>query len=276
MRIINPPNDPIVNNFQKVDRACRIKKPVPVKLPTGREVIGICINRAYSGSSVARVSRGIGNNAVYTDGNFKGQPVKQVIFNEVAKFLIDVCNGSIRSKRDFDNRHDALCTSLVGDYQYTKHGEERNSQITYGIAQKLLNMALKYLFVEYNNRKVAIPNNAYDWFHCPIDGIVLENLCFIYNGTPYFTLIRKTNGAYTYNGKTWSKLDRNSYLSLKNEIEKVINLAPKGNFTPIAPLELDFLIWSPDGSKRLNSLIASKLGVNINNSIKALRGKVVV
>ncbi|WP_456341910.1 hypothetical protein [Thermovibrio sp.] len=272
MKVITPPSDPVVNHFQKVDRACRIKKPVqPIKGPA---IVGVCINRAYSGSSVARVCRGIGKNAIYTSGRFRGQPVKKTMFNEVTKFLINVINGLIKSKADFDNRHDNLCTSLVGYYQYTKNGERESGQITYGVAQKLLNMALKYLFVEHNNGKIVILNNSYDWFHCPIDGIVLENLSFIYNGTPYFTLIRKTNGAYTYNGKTWSKLDRSSYLSLKNEIERVINLAPKGNFTPIAPLELDFLIWNPNGSKKLNPLVANRLGVN--GSIKALRGCVIV
>ncbi|RKQ60443.1 hypothetical protein C7457_1520 [Thermovibrio guaymasensis] len=276
MKVITPPNDPIVNYFQNVDRACRIKKPVPVRLPTGLGVIGICINRAYSGSSVARVCRGIGNNAVYTSGNFREQSVKQIMFNEVARFLIDVCNGSIKSKRDFDNRHNALCTSLVGNYQYTKSGKRGKGQVTYGIAQKLLNMALKYLFVEHNNGIVTIPNSAYDWFHCPIDGIVLKNLSFIYSGTHHFRGIRRVNGAYTYSGKTWSKMDRSSYLSLKDEIERVINSAPNGKFTPITPLELDFLIRNPNGSKELNPLIAGRLGINRNNSIKVLRGIVIV
>ena len=107
--------------------------------------------------------------------------------------------------------------------------------VHYGQAQKLVNMALKYLYNEYAHYRgvcnhLGYPDGNLDWFfHLPIDKQIRGHLAANYG----FTHPRNV---------AWSKWDRGHYLAFQTELRMRLNPAYK-------PLEIDYLLWNaPDAS----------------------------
>jgi len=139
----------------------------------------LAMTRGYSDAK--RVCRCI-KNAVYTSGNFKGQNVLGTIFSEINHFIHNL--NSYPNQNSFDQAHDNLCLSICGNYNgYNSVGKPCSHRITYGIAQKILNMTLKYMYVEHrlNPSFGLLPNNVEGFFHCPVDSYILSGLNLVNN-----------------------------------------------------------------------------------------------
>lgn len=109
---------------------------------------------------------------------------------------------------DFDTWHREVCESLVETYQEIKDENNKNF-FTYGNAQKLLNMALKYLWL------LDMLPGGIDGalLHTPIDSYILQKL------ENSIENISAENGSYKYNGETWSQLsDYEHYIELQKTI----------------------------------------------------------
>lgn len=75
--------------------------------------------------------------------------------------LLVLISKELESQKDFDSLHQELCDSLIGTW----------SILTYGQAQKWINMTLKYWLVLGEHRIKNIEKNA-RFFHIPIDSYV--------------------------------------------------------------------------------------------------------
>ncbi len=229
MTLTNIDSNIIKNFVDNSKNTCKITK-LNISIPNNYEQVQLALTRAYSDTK--RVCRGI-NNSIYICGSFVGQPVLQTIFEEINKFISNL--KYIKTQREFDNKHDKLCLSLSCAYQDIYQNE--CYKVTYGIAQKILNMTLKYLYIEDTiNRKNILPSGIEDYFHCPIDGVLLCNLKhadahYFYN----INIVGKNRGVFCTT--PWYKFSQTDYLCflylLRN---KLLN--------GVKQLEVDFHLWN--------------------------------
>lgn len=227
-------NANIINDFiQNSPSTFGIRAPntsIPTSIIVNSPEIALAMTRAYRDTQ--RVCRYI-QGSTYTSGHFTNQPVLGTIFTEIYNFVTNL--NTFTTQISFDKAHDNLCSSLCGNYT----SNQKNHNITYGIAQKIVNMTLKYLFVEHriNPHLGLLPNSTVeDFFHCPIDSYLLRKLNLV--DPNYFSMIRQNNSTATFNGRTWSNLTRGDYLHFLNVLRN--KLLPH-----VKQLEVDFSLWSP-------------------------------
>jgi len=219
-----------------------INKPLGGYIPKDPD-INIAISRGYR--DIQRNCHYI-SKAKYTSGIFSGDNVKQTIYQEILKFIQNL--SSISSQSQFDIAHDNLCQSLVGSYTgYNSQGKSGAYVFTYGLAQKILNMTLKYLCVcEYFGRVSILPSGIERFFHCPIDSYVLQTLHYM--DKKYFSMITNSTGTWTFNNNPWSKLKRCDYMSFLNKYRN--KLLPW-----VYQLEAEFHLWTPTPGHLSNSTV---------------------
>ena len=78
-----------------------------------------------------------------------------------------VLSGLVDGQAQYDQWHRECCDRLIATF-----AEVGQHKLYYGQAQKWINMALKYLFVLDRD----LTSRNYQYFHIPIDNIVLEKL----------------------------------------------------------------------------------------------------
>lgn len=204
-------------------------------------------------------------NARYTAGRFRGRPVLETIFSELYSFITKL--NSYSNQTSFDTAHDNLCSSLCGDYTgFSSKGRQGNSQITYGITQKLVNMTLKYLYVAHrlNPGLNLLPNNSVEgFFHCPVDSYILRKLRLA--DPNYFRMISATNSTVQFCRKSWSKFSRDNYICFLRVFRNKLQ-------SGIKQLEVDFYLWSNSPNALSQSVV--KLLRLRNNSPTSLIGNV--
>jgi hypothetical protein len=118
----------------------------------------------------------------------------------------------IDSQESFDQWHKSCCKKLIQCF-------EDYGNFHYGHAQKWINMTLKYVFV-LDQQKT---NNIYQYFHIPIDNVVLEGL-------------KGMKGIYSFTVSCpWSKID--SYEEYLN-----FQIWFRNTFYGI-PMDNEFRLW---------------------------------
>lgn len=275
-------NQLIMGNFiRNSQRTYRLTKPHRAyTLPPAPNInVIMAITRAYADTQ--RTCHFI-SRASYTSGIYKGNNVLKTIFDEIYRFVCNIATGII-TNANFDTEHDILCSSLCGPYSgVNSKGYNGSSAITYGHAQKILNMTLKYLYVEqyYRGplrppllRPPLFPPNIEDSFHCPVDSYILHSLkiagTFI---SPHITISGKIpNTSEYYNNPhpraTWSNLNQQQYKDfLKNY---------RASLLPgIKQLEAEFHLWSnPKGI--LSPVTVAHFGLP-NNTPASLKGVLLI
>ena len=133
---------------------------------------------------VSRTCKGISHYAKEKD------EAKEYISKNFTKLL------KFNSQKDFDKEHQLLCNDIIGII---------NNDFTYGKAQKVLNMTLKYYVVD---KWDEIQEDEIKFLHSPIDRKILEYLKEIDNN------IRSI--------KVWSKMNCNDYYNLQKVIRKIV------------------------------------------------------
>jgi len=256
----------IIDDFiNKSNYTFRIKTINPVvqnTIGSAPDYVKLSITRGYADAK--RVCRFI-RNAVYTSGFFKGKPVLETIFSQLGSFIFNL--SSFSNQLSFDKAHNDLCSSLCGDYTgVSSKGKPGGYRITYGIAQKIVNMTLKYLFVEHilHPSQRILPNNRVeDFFHCPIDSYVLKKLRFA--DPSYFSMISANRSTAYFCRKPWSKLSKSDYLCFLQVLKN--KLLPN-----VKQLEIDFYLWSTSPIY-LSQMVVNHLNLP-NNLPESLVGKV--
>lgn len=156
--------------------------------------------------------------------------------NEDAKNIVrDYANETVNSKSFDYNKFYKIAEELC-----RKFNPEINDELkfTFGNAQKLLNMTMKYLYIMcYDNKKLR---ENFRHYHCPMDGIMIDKV-----KKEFKNCSRKEKeehiGKFKY--KSWSRLtftnkDKEAYNQFQ---ESVKFLAKKQN---LSPLEYDYYLWN--------------------------------
>lgn len=129
-------------------------------------------------------------------------------------------NGSITSEKEFDEWHEQLCKKIVDEYKKSK------IQLTYGQAQKWVNMTIKYLYLlEYKEYSV---DNIIKWLHIPVDNYIFKAVDDKLN-------IKKPMDI------SWSRWDNyDEYLKYQKDIREKIE---KDRNIDVPPLLWEFKNW---------------------------------
>lgn len=166
------------------------------------------------------------------------QPSKNTIgVNEVLGWLADriyeyfnFTPNTPNTQRDFDEFHESLCDGYM-----TKLNACRCAtgypDITYGNAQKMINMVFKYLACYEDYNKYA---DLFSYCHIPIDEDILVKLNTIFY-VPNINIYR-----YHYKGLPWTSFTKPIYKDLVNDYR-----AAMGGIIGAHPwLGIDFWYWN--------------------------------
>ena len=159
-------------------------------------------------------------------------------------------NSSIDSQEAFDAKHKDLChyyMKLLNDYQFV---------IKYGQAQKVVNMALKYLFCCED----AGSNPVFQYCHMPLDGLIM-NWCKDWCKKEYKISVNSDKDA-------WSKLAEEKYTEITNAIFKKLKSRDVKYFIgedeesklSVIPLEAELVIWREEARKKTTKELLTQLG----------------
>lgn len=148
------------------------------------------------------------------------QKLKNDCRTKVVKLIeteIQKCN-SIDTVEKYDEFHDYLCLCIIDCYD-----NQTIAEITYGQAQKWVNMTMKYLCVLYEGRCDWL-NKIYSFLHIPIDSIILDKAK------------KEFPNDFSVNNTPWSQLSREEYITIQNKLRAVIK--------DVALIDWEFKAWN--------------------------------
>jgi hypothetical protein len=172
---------------------------------TSNELLNAVIDRAYRDFN--RTLHGLGENQTKNKYNNLRNVIKGIV-QEIDKI-------NFQTQDNFDQWHKSKCDEIISSFANIPY------QLSYGQAQKWLNMTLKYLTALSFDTKDSIKSN-YHFFHIPIDNIIQEQL-------EKYGIIKIKN--------RWSRInDYKSYLDYQKEIRE--------KFCHNTPLEVEFVLFN--------------------------------
>ncbi|WP_455520946.1 hypothetical protein [Parvimonas micra] len=130
-------------------------------------------------------------------------------------FKTEIDNLTSKIQGDFDKWHEQLCKKIIDEYKKSK------IQLSYGQAQKWVNMTIKYLYILEVEGYTF--DSVFENLHIPIDNYV-------------FDAVEKELGIKRP-VDAWSKLDKKEYLKYQEDIRGELR---KKN---ISPLIWEFENW---------------------------------
>ena len=125
---------------------------------------------------------------------------------------------SIDTVEKYDKFHDSLCLRIIDCYD-----NQTIAEITYGQAQKWVNMTMKYLCVLYEGQCDWL-NKIYSFLHIPIDSIILDKAK------------KEFPNEFPVNNTPWSQLSREEYITIQNKLRAVIK--------DVALIDWEFKVWN--------------------------------
>lgn len=146
--------------------------------------------------------------------------------------------------------HDRYCNTLIGD-----------GLMTYGQAQKIVNMAFKYLYclVGFYASHNGI-EKKFDDCHMPLDGIMLE---WIYRNANEDSCVQKTKiGSWSKMNYSEEDIDSEGHYTYRFYVKMINSYCEKERKTP---LEIDFENW-----QEMSFILAAE------EFIKTFEGKTIV
>lgn len=216
------------------------------------DIIHAAINRAYRDAASHVLS--------LKDDSKKDTEKGKKLFADacdcIEKFINDVLTNGTQNKlneNEYDEKHQDLCKKLKEMYsKCTNSGYE----FSYGIAQKWVNMTMKYLgviltiFAECKDKNDFIAFHksfqaVESYLHIPIDGYILEYVSKEeYSIVEPIDIAKKENN----NNLAWSKYKEDDYQKLQSSIkETFIN-----ETTPTLDWENEAWIKVAQDKKQLN------------------------
>lgn len=160
--------------------------------------------------------------------------------NEYAKNIVRDYADDIINKKSFD--YYDIAKKLCDEFNSEKNSDH---QFTFGNAQKLLNMTIKYLYIMcYKNSNVR---ECFKKCHCPMDGIMIDK---VINELKDLKKIgdaqvqEHTKRGYIgfLKSKSWSRLSFRDDKAIYEQFQKSVKfLADKQG---LSPLEYDYYLWN--------------------------------
>jgi hypothetical protein len=170
------------------------------------DFVDACIDRAYRDFN--RTMRGIGK----TQSKEKYTLLK----GRLKSFIHEILTNTFYIQADFDNWHWRKCDVLKSEFR-----NQLAFPLSYGQAQKWINMSLKYCFALGEDKVPGISKN-YQFFHIPIDNIIQNKL------------LKENIQKFPF---PWSHIDNyNSYL----DYQKTVRNKFKGQI----PMEVEFKLFN--------------------------------
>ena len=205
------------------------------------DIISAAINRAYR-DAASHVLSLKDDSKKDTE---KGQDLFAEAGNLIKVFIEEVLTNGTQNKlnkKDYDEKHKNLCDALISKY---KGCANSGYEFSYGIAQKWVNMTMKYLgviltifaeskdkndFVTFHESFQAVES----YLHVPIDGYILEYVSNKkYSNVEPIDIAKKENK----NNLAWSKYEKDDYQKLQISIKEMyIN-------EPTFPLDWENEAW---------------------------------
>ena len=158
-------------------------------------------------------------------------------------------DSSIDSQEAFDAKHKVLCNKymdLLKKYGYA---------IKYGQAQKVVNMAFKYLFCCED----ASSKPAFEYCHMPLDGLIM-NWCKDWCKKEYGISVNSDKDA-------WSKLTEKKYTDITKAIfcklksgDVEYSIGDENTILPKIPLVAELVIWPEEARKKTTKELLTQLG----------------
>ena len=152
---------------------------------------------------------------------------------------------TMTSQSGFDEWHLETCKNLID--KFGTWGVD--SKLTYGQAQKWINISFKYLYAFTlfgccaKGFPVEIDVSKMEYCYLPLDNIVICSLSqeeidkLKKKNTKW--KINKKRKSWTYDGRSWSKLTETDYITIQEDLRKVFGKTRKGQ----TMLQIDFDIW---------------------------------
>ena len=136
--------------------------------------------------------------------------------------------------------HKAKCEEIMGTMNTAIFQDDslilKSNSFTYGLAQKWVNMTLKYLWLLDRLPEGLTAKSL----HVPIDSFILEKL-----QEENVDEIRRDGDTYKYKGKSWSQLDDyDAYLDIQTKIGQIAGKT--------FPIEWEGPAWIEVAKKRSN------------------------
>lgn len=145
--------------------------------------------------------------------------------NKISKSMADYFmeHDPMSTQEEYDLMQEDLCIIWIKKMKETLFG-------TYGCAQKIVNMAFKYLYcIDYETKKY------YEWFrfcHITIDFYILD---WMRQNKSVSSKIKLSNSI------EWSNLDYEMYMILQGNA--VMGIEDTSTFVDCTPIEAEFIIW---------------------------------
>lgn len=143
--------------------------------------------------------------------NFKKE-VKAILKNIMKNEDKNQNINNIKNQDEFDTWHHGLCDNIIKKskniekFKKTDNGKKEKIQLTYGQAQKWVNMTIKYLYM-LNDHTF---DNVFDFLHVPVDN-------YIFKAVKDELEIKKPTK------KSWSRWDNyEEYINYQNDIREKI------------------------------------------------------
>ncbi len=162
--------------------------------------------------------------------------MKSVIYI-LEEFVQKVIDGRCYTNQEsYNQKFNELCEDICNKINSIKSDKDINcnSTFTFGNAQKLVNMTLKYTYIAHFDND---DNNNFRFCHCPMDGKMIK---LVVNETANTSAenVVKLKGVY------WSKIDFNKRgvesIDRYYDFQSVIKELAK----ELMPLEYDFIHWA--------------------------------
>lgn len=165
------------------------------------------------------------------------------LLNDLGQRIFDYLNHPTPSGFVFDSFHEGLCDAFLKDINAIR-ANAGLAEMTYGQAQKLINLTFKYLacYKDYRNPSFA---PKFEPCHMVIDSKVLKylesgtKLGKIYGSSIKISVPVIVQGRV--NGRTWTRFGKGDYLMLWATFLQLLSFVPTR--TQKTPLEIEFEMW---------------------------------
>ena len=192
--------------------------------PNNMDLLKAAVLQGYDDAK--RTFTGIGSKKSLEDKTFWEKNEKDKFLGFVAtkiqKTFCGIC--------DFDEIHNKICVKICEWFS------DRSFEANYGQAQKILNMAYKYLYCLSGAECYEVFKKC----HMPLDGFTLEW---------YKRFVWEKEKPRIYADSKWSSLEQSTYRgvaeAIKEHLENGARFYVKGaeRDLPVYPLDAEFYIW---------------------------------
>ena len=197
-------------------------------LLTNHEHVFHAVEKAYIAMTPRTLGRGKAKGAKISAKN------KIIVLSNLADVFVDYFKSPAPATQiEFDKWHEKTCNDFCNDFNAVLRTSNYAKRIKYGKAQKIVNIAFKYLYLFCD----VVPGNPghFTFCHFVIDSITLAWY--------------KKYIAPKCSVGNWSDMTYGEYIEIQEKIRKYISK----NIPDKTPFEAEFEIWSEEYYKKKNS-----------------------